>query len=136
MINILANLLLYVTMFFSFFLPGDPNNVALNVYDAVADDTAIKFSYVNETDKYILNRCHIEKVEKNVAGKWIENSFNQVRLEDAFYQAPGKIESGEFYIEDIEAGEYRMTISYEVVTGLNEYVIGYSTTTFTVTAAE
>lgn len=126
----------------SIVLPAEPNNVEFSVHDTTTASTSIVYTCINNTGRRI-GRADTVSVEKNVDGQWQETGIDFGRTEIFYYISPGGSSTDSIFFDPdmsgnnraqyLEAGEYRLTISYSVY-GLQAQK-GQASTVFTVTQA-
>lgn len=147
--NFFKLILAYIMAACSIFLPVQPDNIPFTVEPIDTNDTSIVYTYKNTTNQFILGHSYIVKMEKKTDGEWqeIEFYYNGV-TEEGFYIGPSVEYTEKYWFTDgdihtvddevhLSEGEYRMTIKYKVLNKLRKInVDGYSTSTFTVTAAQ
>lgn len=117
----------------SFALTAQPDNVPVTVKDVSAGSEYIVYSYKNTTNKNINSSSWVKSFEKNIDGEWISIEFEQEILEVGYTVMPTETDKGKFKVNDLTAGEYRLTIAYTVIVSNGKSVTGTSSVIFDVT---
>ena len=145
MINIISRILTFLLVAFTAVLPMKADGVEITVRDVTTESAAISFVCVNKTNRRI-DRPDIEKIEKNIDGKWEKIDIGLGCTEEFYYIYPnqdstehfdfGTLDENGFVQQYLDEGEYKLTISYKILNPFKgEKQQGYSSTVFTVTKA-
>lgn len=146
MITIISRILTILLIAFTAILPAKPDGVEITVRDVTTESAAISFVCVNKTNRRI-NRPDIEKIEKNIDGKWEKVDIGLGCTEEFYYIYPnqdstehfdfGTLDENGFVQQYLDEGEYRLTISYKILNPFRGALEkGESSVIFTVTKAE
>lgn len=138
----ISKVLIIIMTLCMFVLPAKTDGLKIETDPVTTDSKSISFVCTNHTNRITNHRPAVINFEKSVDGKWVNMPFEAVLIEQdaGFIWANEKINCSFSFsrlgCETLEKGEYRITISYNVITGVKETMKGYSTATFTVTEAE
>lgn len=142
LLGAIAKVVIIITTLCLFILPAKTDGVKIETDSVTTQSKGVSFVCTNQTNRITDHRPVVTKVEKSVDGQWesmplksvtVEQDAGLVWANEEFY---GTLSFSRLGQETLEEGEYRMTISYNVITGIKETTKGYSTVTFTVTEAE
>ena len=140
---ILNTILAYIMAIFALTMPCEPNNVTLTFEPVTTESTSVIFTYKNETNRTLLNDVKLSSFEKKIDGEWVKMPFT-ADIKPAAYRrihtssTLKRININSYFgVDFLEAGEYRVTVVYEI-SDLTENKIlnGETSATFTVTEAE
>lgn len=117
-VKIIFSIVLYIFSFFSADISGD---VVVKVDPVTSASTQIVFEYTNNTNKPVYGPAAVQKLEKKEQGSLIDLSDKIVveNKEYAITLKPGESERIHAIriIEPLEAGEYVLTVSYDIANG-------------------
>lgn len=134
--SFISKILVFLTVLFSFIMPGDVNNAPVTVDNEVkTTNSVIQYTYTNETGFVISGDCWVANLEvKNIANdNWIEIPVEDTVKETAFEVYPGKTYSKSYDAGALLPGTYRVTIGYNVITKIDgTTTTGYSSAEFDV----
>ncbi len=130
----ISQILIFITVLFSFIMPGNVNGAVVTVDKEVkTTDSVIEYTITNETGLVIANDSWVEKLEIKVGDSWVEVPVKDEVKEDAFYVNPDKATSDKYDAGILAPGTYRLTVGYNVVTDFDgSCEIGLSSVEFEV----
>lgn len=130
----ISKILIFLTVLFSFIMPGNVNGATVTVDKEVkTTDSVIEYTITNETRLVIADDTWVETLEMKVGDTWVAVPENDKATEDKFYVNPGEAVSDSYNAGVLAPGTYRITIGYNVVTEMDgTCTIGYSNVEFKV----
>ena len=132
---LISQILIFVTVLFSFIMPGNIDGAVVTVdNDVKTTKPVIEYTITNKTGYVMANDSWIESLEIKVGDKW----YAVPEIDDAtaaqFYVNPDATMTDSYNAGFFLApGTYRLTVGYNVVTDFDgTCTIGYSSTEFNV----
>ena len=131
---IISKILIFVTVLFSFIMPGKVNGAVVEVTnDVKTTDSVIEYTITNETGLVIANDSWVEKLEMKVGDTWVAVPVVDDIKEVAFYVNPNGTTADSYNAGLLAPGTYRLTIGYNVITAFDETTeVGYAAAEFDV----
>lgn len=135
MYALIAKLLVFVTVFLSFIMPGDVNGAVVTVdNDVKTTDAVIDYTITNETGYVMANDSWVESLEIKVKDTWVAVPVKDDATTAVFYVHPGDATYDSYNAFWLAPGTYRLTVGYNVITEFDESTeVGYSSVEFDVT---
>lgn len=130
----ISQILIFITVLFSFIMPGNVNGAVVTVDKEVkTTDSVIEYTITNETGLVIANDSWVENLEIKVGDSWVKVPVNDEVKADAFYVNPTKATADKYDAGILAPGTYRLTVGYNVVTDFDGSTeIGLSSVEFEV----
>ena len=130
---LITKIIIIITVILSMIFPANPNGAV--VADVAEKDGVISYTVVNETGLVIEGDTWVEKLEVKVLiiDKWTDCNAEDAAAEGELYINPGAEYADSYDASFLLPGTYRLTVGYNVVTGMNGSTeVGYTTVEFEV----
>lgn len=130
----ISKILIFLTVLFSFIMPGNVNGAVVTVDKEVkTTDAVIEYTITNETKLVIADDTWVETLEMKVGDNWVAVPENDEATEDKFYVHPGDATSDSYDAGILAPGTYRLTVGYNVATEFDGTCeVGYASVEFDV----
>ncbi|MBQ3137698.1 MAG: hypothetical protein IJB74_09495 [Clostridia bacterium] len=129
----LKSLLVFIITAFHLILPAQPENLEITVNHVTAETQSITFEIKNNTHRPIHKPDF--SFEKKVNGEWKNADLIYFIPEDTYVLPPTGTVTESVHIENPESvtkGEYRLTVSYRVWSGMDSHSKHQKSVVFTV----
>lgn len=131
---LISKFLIFITVLFSFIMPGNVNGAVVSVDKEVkTTDSVIEYTVKNETRLVIADDTWVETLEMKVGDTWIAVPETDEVTDAKFYVNPGDATSDSYNAGLLAPGKYRLTVGYNVATSIDgAYEVGYASVEFDV----
>lgn len=129
---LITKIIIIITVILSMIFPAEVNGAAVN--DVAVEDGVISYTVVNETGLVIEGDTWVEKLEVEIPIiGWQDCNAEDAAAEGELYINPGAEYADSYDASFLLPGTYRLTVGYNVVTGIGGSTeVGYTTVEFEV----
>ena len=133
---LISQILIFVTVLFSFIMPGNIDGAVVTVdNDVKTTKPVIEYTITNETGYVMADDSWIETLEIKVGDNWVAvpEIDEPAEDEETLYVNPDDTVYDSYNAGILAPGTYRLAIGYNVVTAFDgTCTIGYSSVEFSV----
>lgn len=129
---LITKIIIIITVILSMIFPANPNGAT--VANVAEEDGVISYTVVNETGLVIEGDTWVEKLEIEIPIiGWQDCNAEDEAAEGELYINPGAEYADSYDATLLLPGTYKLTVGYNVVTGMNGSTeVGYTTVEFEV----